>query len=73
MRDAGADEGGGSPVVHERKLACADRLMPRMRQPYPRPPNGADPKLHGQGLRGYGSAARRMPACESRDAGGVTP
>src|SRR6185369_1106316 len=37
------------------------------------PPNGSDVKLRGQGPRGYGSAARRMPACESRDAGGVTP
>jgi hypothetical protein len=36
-------------------------------------PNGSDVKLRGQGLRGYGSAARRLPACESRDAGGVTP
>jgi hypothetical protein len=27
----------------------------------------------GQGPRGYGSAARRMPAFEARDAGGVTP
>jgi len=37
------------------------------------PPNGSVVKLHGQGLRGYGSAARRLPACETRDAGGVTP
>jgi hypothetical protein len=36
-------------------------------------PNGSDVKLRGQGPRGYGSAARRLPACESRDAGGVTP
>jgi len=27
----------------------------------------------GQGPRGYGSAARRLPAFEARDAGGVTP
>jgi len=34
-----------SPGTHDRKLACADRLMPRMRPPYPCPPNrvGAHP------------------------------
>src|SRR3954453_5124823 len=37
------------------------------------PPNGSDVKLRGQGPRGYGSAARRLPASELRDAGGVTP
>jgi hypothetical protein len=37
------------------------------------PPNGPRAKLRGQGPRGYGKAARRLPACESRDAGGVTP
>jgi len=37
------------------------------------PPNGSDVKLRGQGPRGYGSAARRVPAFEARDAGGVTP
>jgi len=37
------------------------------------PHNGSDVKLRGQGPRGYGSAARRLPACEARDAGGVTP
>jgi hypothetical protein len=36
-------------------------------------PNGQRAKLRGQGPRGYGSAARRMPAFEVRDAGGVTP
>jgi hypothetical protein len=36
-------------------------------------PNGADPKLHGQGPRAEAAAARRLPACEARDAGGVTP
>jgi len=56
-----------------RLLACADRMMPRMRPPCPRPPNGADPKLHGQGPRAEADAARRLPACEARDAGGVTP
>jgi hypothetical protein len=35
--------------------------------------NGSDVKLRGQGPRGYGSAARRLPAFEARDAGGVTP
>jgi hypothetical protein len=38
-----------------------------------RPPNGQRAKLRGQGPRRYGSAARRMPAFEARDAGGVTP
>jgi hypothetical protein len=37
------------------------------------PANDPDAKLHGQGPRGYGRAARRLPACEARDAGGVTP
>jgi len=37
------------------------------------PPNGPEVNPRGQGPRGYGSAARRMPACEERDAGGVTP
>jgi len=38
-----------------------------------RPPNGLEVNPRGQGPRGYGSAARRMPAFEARDAGGVTP
>jgi hypothetical protein len=38
-----------------------------------RPPNGPEVNPRGQGPRGYGSAARRMPAFEARDAGGVTP
>jgi hypothetical protein len=37
------------------------------------PANGSDVKLRGQGPRGYGRAARRLPAFEARDAGGVTP
>jgi len=36
-------------------------------------PNGLEVNPRGQGLRGYGSAARRVPAFEARDAGGVTP
>ena len=36
-------------------------------------PNGPEVNPRGQGPRGYGSAARRMPAFEARDAGGVTP
>ena len=35
--------------------------------------NGPEVNPRGQGPRGYGSAARRMPAFEARDAGGVTP
>jgi len=36
-------------------------------------PNGPEVNPRGQGPRGYGSAARRLPAFEARDAGGVTP
>jgi len=36
-------------------------------------PNGEEVNPRGQGPRGYGSAARRMPAFEARDACGVTP
>ncbi len=37
------------------------------------PANGLEVNPRGQGPRGYGRAARRMPAFEARDAGGVTP
>ena len=37
-----------------------------------RPPNGLEVHLRGQGPRGYGSAARGLPAFEARDAGRVT-
>jgi len=37
------------------------------------PANGPEVNPRGQGPRGYGSAARRLPAFEVRDAGGVTP
>jgi len=36
-------------------------------------PNGSGAKLRGQGPRRYGRAARRLPAFEGCDAGGVTP
>ncbi len=36
-------------------------------------PIGPEVNPRGQGPRGYGRAARRMPAFEARDAGGVTP
>jgi hypothetical protein len=36
-------------------------------------PNGSDVKLRGQGPRAEAGAARRLPAFEARDAGGVTP
>jgi len=36
-------------------------------------PNGEGPKLRGQGPRPEAGAARGLPACESRDAGRVTP
>jgi hypothetical protein len=35
-------------------------------------PNDPDAKLRGQGPRAEADAARRLPACEARDAGGVT-
>ena len=44
-------------------VRCLDRCRP----------NGVEVNPRGQGLRGYGSAARRLPAFEARDAGGVTP
>ena len=37
------------------------------------PHNGPEVNPRGRGPRGYGSAARRLPAFEARDAGGVTP
>jgi len=36
-------------------------------------PNGLEVNLRGQGPRGYGSAARGLPAYESRDAGRAPP
>jgi len=36
------------------------------------PPNGPTVKPRGQGPRPEAEAARRVPACESRNAGGVT-
>src|SRR4051812_16797284 len=36
-------------------------------------PNGLEVHLRGQGPRGYGSAARGVHACESRDAGRAPP
>ena len=35
--------------------------------------NGSEVNPRGQGPRGYGIAARRLPAFDARDAGGVTP
>jgi hypothetical protein len=43
------------------------------RPPFPGRANGLEVNPRGQGPRRYGSAARRMPAFEARDAGGVTP
>ena len=37
------------------------------------PPNGPEVNPRGQGPRAEAAAARRMPAFEARDAGGVTP
>jgi len=37
------------------------------------PANGLEVNPRGQGPHGYGSAARRMPALEARNADGVTP
>src|SRR5947207_9983766 len=61
------------PLALDRKLACADRLMPRMRPPCSRPPNGLEVHLRGQGPCGYGSAAHGVHACESRVAGRAPP
>jgi len=36
-------------------------------------PNGPEVNPRGQGPRSEAAAARRMPAFEARDAGGVTP
>jgi len=36
-------------------------------------PNGLEVNPRGQGPRAEAAAARRMPAFEARDAGGVTP
>jgi len=36
-------------------------------------PNGPEVNPRGQGPRAEAAAARRMPAFEARDAGGVTP
>jgi hypothetical protein len=66
-----ARPGAFRPAHHSRKCAgregemcdCENRCRP----------NGAGAKLRGQGLRAEADAARRLPACESRDAGGVTP
>src|SRR6185369_10106413 len=46
---------------------------PRRRPPFTGAPNGPGVNPRGQGPRGYRSAARRLPAFEARDAGGVTP
>jgi hypothetical protein len=35
-------------------------------------PNGEGAKLRGQGPRAEANSARRLPACEARDAAGVT-
>jgi hypothetical protein len=56
-------------------LASCRRLTVRTerRTRSARPPNDPVVKLHGQGPRAEAGAARRLPACEARDAGGVTP
>ncbi len=58
-----------------RDLASCRRLTGRTerRRDPASPPNGLEVNPRGQGPRGYGSAARRMPACKSRGAGGVPP
>ena len=56
-----------------RSLAFGRQKSSREAPPFIGPPNGLEVHLRGQGLRGYGSAARRLPACEARGAGGVTP
>jgi len=41
--------------------------------PFLRRPNGLEVNPRGQGPRAEADAARRLLACETRDAGGVTP
>jgi hypothetical protein len=57
---------GQKALVARRALAFRIELNSRA-------PNGSVVKLHGQGPRAEAEAARRLPACEARDAGGVTP
>jgi len=54
-------------------VMAAGRVGERCRYDNRCRPNGPEVNPRGQGLCGYGSAARRMPAFEARDAGGVTP
>jgi hypothetical protein len=49
------------------------KVRTERRHPSASPPNGSVVKLHGQGPRAEAEAARRLLACEARDAGGVTP
>ena len=44
----------------------------KVRLRYCRRPNGLEVNPRGQGPRGYGSAARGVPAFDARDASGVT-
>ena len=65
------------PVVIDGKLACADRLMPRMRPRCFRPPNGLEVNPRDAVRCAAGRAARRLPRLTSRRrervASGVTP
>ena len=55
------------------RQAFGRQVIARRRRSFIRRPNGVEVNPRGQGPRGYGSAARRVPAFEARDAGGVTP
>jgi len=61
------------PLPPESPVTRAGRAVEKVRVRELCRPNGSDVKLRGQGPRGYGRAARRLPAFELRDAGGVTP
>jgi hypothetical protein len=54
-------------------LATFTRAVAALRSAPGGPANGEGAKLRGQGPCAEAGAARRLPACEARDAGGVTP
>jgi hypothetical protein len=54
-------------------LATLTRAVAALRSAPGGPANGPRAKLRGQGPRAEAGAARGLPACESRNAGRVTP
>jgi len=63
----------GDLILDQNQEPSASIYRHRRRYPFFGRANGSDVKLRGQGPRGYGRAARRLPAFEPRDADGVTP